>query len=108
MNRMIKVRVYDVAVFIKENFLEILKTEKDTGYPGILDLVCTWNQSVKEISRYGYYDEKKRYYTPPTSISMEAVRYIFNLDKSDSEFLISSIFLSSIWDYVFFEDYHHQ
>ena len=106
MNRMIRVRVYDLAVFLKENFLDILKTEKDVGCPGIVDLIYSWNVIIKEISSYGYYE--RRYYTPSTSVSMEAVRKLFDLHKSDSEFLISSILLSSSWIHVFFEDYHHQ
>ena len=105
MNRMTRIRIYDISVFLKENFLDILKTEKDNPNKiGIRDFIYCWNSIVKEISKYGYHE--KKYYTPSTLISIKAIRIMFNLKKSDNEFWLPDNLLGGIWYYCFMEDYN--
>ena len=104
----IRVNVYDVAIFLKENAEEII--QEYTGPE--LAFVCKWNEIVKEISSYGYFfdGESKengyyeRYWKPSTSVSIKAVRILFDLHKSDNVFLLPRILLGS-WIYDFLVDY---
>ena len=90
MNGMIRIRAYDVALFLKENAEEILETRHDFSKLGILDLVCTWNKSVKEISDCGYFfdRESNRYKKPSTTVSIKAVKLMFEANESENIFYI--------------------
>lgn len=104
----IRINVYDLAVFLKENAEEII--QNDLGPE--LAFVCTWNKIVKEISTYGYFfdGESKedgyyeRYWKPSTSVSIRAVKKLFDLNKSDNVFLLPRILLGS-WIHDFVRDY---
>lgn len=90
MNGMIRIRAYDVAIFLKENAEEILETRHDFSKLGILDLVCTWNKSVKEISDCGYFFDKEsnRYKKPSTTVAIKAVKLMFEANESENIFYI--------------------
>lgn len=90
MNGMIRVRAYDVALFLKENAEEILETRHDFSKLGILDLVCTWNKSVKEISDCGYFfnRESNRYQKPSITVAIKAVKLMFEANESENIFYI--------------------
>ena len=94
MNGMIRIRAYDVAVFLKENTEEILETRHDFSKLGILDLVCTWNKSVKEISDCGYFFEREsnRYKKPSISVAIKAVKLMFEANESENIFYIDRKF----------------
>ena len=94
MNGMIRIRAYDVAVFLKENTEEILETRHDSSKLGILDLVCTWNKSVKEISDCGYFFEREsnRYKKPSISVAIKAVKLMFEANESENIFYIDRKF----------------
>ena len=104
----IRVNVYDLAIFLKENAEEII--QNDLGSE--LAFVCTWNKVVKEISSYGYFfdGESKedgyyeRYWKPSTSVSIKAIRILFGLHKSDNVFLFPKILLGS-WTDEFLKNY---
>ena len=90
MNGMIRIRAYDVALFLKENTEEILEPRHDFSKLGILDLVCTWNKSVKEISDCGYFFEREsnRYKKPSISVAIKAVKLMFEANESENIFYI--------------------
>lgn len=104
----IRVKVYDLALFLKENAESIIQD----GGSGPVTLVNKWNDAVKQISTYGYFfdGESKedgyyeRYWMPSTSISIKAVRKLFDLHKSDNIIVIPSILLGS-WIYDFLVGY---
>ena len=97
MNGMIRIRAYDVAIFLKENTEKILETEHDGSKLGILDLVCTWNKSVKEISDCGYFfnKESNRYKKPTTTVSIKAVKLMFEANESENIFCIDRKFFGT-------------
>lgn len=103
-----RVRVYDLAVFLKENAEEII--QNDLGPE--LSLVTKWNEIVKQISIYGYFFDGEseengfceRYWKPSTSVSIRAVKILFDLNKSDNVFLLPRILLGS-WIHDFVRDY---
>lgn len=90
MNGMIRIRAYDVAIFLKENTEKILETEHDGSKLGILDLVCNWNKSVKEISDCGYFfdRESNRYKKPSITVAIKAVKLMFEANESENIFYI--------------------
>ena len=104
----IRVNVYDVAVFLKENAEEII--QEYTGPE--LAFVCKWNEIVKEISSYGYFFDGEseedgfyeRYWKPSTSVSIKTVRLLFNLHKSDNIIVIPSKLLGE-WIDDFIRNY---
>lgn len=97
MDNMIRIRAYDVAVFLKENTEDILETEHDGSKLGILDLVCTWNKSVKEISDCGYFFEREsnRYKKPSITDAIKAVKLMFEANESENIFYIDRKFFGS-------------
>ena len=97
MNGMIRIRAYDVAIFLKENTEKILETEHDGSKLGILDLVCTWNKSVKEISDCGYFfnKESNRYKKPSTTVAIKAVKLMFEANESENIFYIDRKFFGT-------------
>ena len=97
MNGMIRIRAYDVAAFLKENAEEILETEHDGSKLGILDLVCTWNKSVKEISDCGYFFDKEsnRYKKPSITVAIKAVKLMFEANESENIFYIDRKFFGA-------------
>lgn len=103
MNNMIRVRAYDVAVFLKDNAEEILETEHYGSEVGILDFVCKWNKSVKEISEYGYFfdRESNQYQKPSTTVAIKAVQLMFESDESEHIFYINRKFFGTwITDFI--------
>lgn len=104
----IRVRVYDVALFLKENAEEII--QEYTGPE--LAFVHKWNKIVKQISTYGYFFDGEseedgfceRYWKPSTSVSIRAVKILFDLNKSDNVFLLPRILLGT-WIYDFLVGY---
>lgn len=103
MNNMIRVRVYDLALFLKDNAEQILETEHDGSKVGILDLVCNWNKSVKEISDCGYFfdRESNQYRKPSTTVSLKAVKLMFEADESENIFYIDrKLFGTWINDFI--------
>ena len=106
MNGMIRIRAYDVAIFLKENAEEILETEHDGSKLGILDLVCTWNKSVKEISDYGYFfdRESNRYKKPSITVAIKAVKLMFEANESENIFYIDRKFFGT-WINYFINKY---
>lgn len=106
MNGMIRIRAYDVAVFLKENAEEILETRHDFSKLGILDLVCTWNKSVKEISDCGYFFEREsnRYKKPSKTVAIKAVKLMFEANESENIFYIDRKFFGT-WINYFINKY---
>lgn len=103
MDNMIRVWVYDLALFLKENAEQILETEHDGSKVGILDLVCNWNKSVKEISDCGYFfdRESNRYRKPSTTVAIKAVQLMFESDESEHIFYIDRKFFGTwIIDFI--------
>ena len=103
------VRVDDLAIFLKENAKDLFY---DNHFP-VLALINKWNDSVKEISSYGFFfdgeskdfDYHERYMMPSTSVAIKAVKKLFGLHKSDSIIEIPKELLTS-WIYCFMEDYN--
>ena len=103
----IRVNVYDFALFLKDNAEEILQD----GEGPVVTLVSKWNDTIKEISSYGYFFDGEseedgfceRYWKPSTSVSVKAVRILFDLHKSDNVFLLHRILLGS-WIQDFLAD----
>ena len=97
MNGMIRIRAYDVALFLRENAEEILETRHDFSKLGILDLVCTWNKSVKEISDCGYFFDKEsnRYKKPSITVAIKAVKLMFEANESENIFYIDRKFFGT-------------
>lgn len=102
MSNTIRIRVYDLALFLKENFEEIITYDQTT----LSGLALEWNRIVKRISTYGYFFDGEseedgyydRYWTPPTSIAIKSVRLLFGLNKSDNIITVLRDFLGSYID----------
>ena len=107
----IVVRVDDLAIFLKENAKDLFY--KNHNHFPVLALVNKWNDSVKEISSYGFFfegesknfDYCERYVMPSTSVAIKAVKKLFGLHKSDNIIEIPKELLTS-WIYCFMEDYN--
>ena len=105
----IVVRVDNLAIFLKENAKNLFY---DNHFP-VLALFHKWNDSVKEISSYGYFfegeskdfDYRERYVMPSTLVAIKAVKKLFGLHKSDNIIEIPKELLTS-WIYCFMEDYN--
>ena len=108
MNNTIRVNVYDLAVFLKENAESIIQ---DWQGP-VVTLVSKWNDVVKKNSTYGFFFDGEseedgyceRYWMPPTSISIKAVRDLFELHKSNNYIILPSELLGD-WIDDFIVDY---
>lgn len=104
----IRVNVYDLSVFLKENAEDILQD----GEGPVVTLVSKWNDIIEEISSYGFFFDGEseedgfceRYWKPSTSISIKAVRLLFDLHKSDNYIVLHSELLGEWFD-DFISDY---
>lgn len=103
----VKVEVYDLALFLKEYAEEIITTSNSKDYNNsVLHLVICWNKEVKEKTGYGFFfdgeskedDYNERYWKPPTSVSIKALKNIFGLNKSDNICYIPKKFLGTWFD----------
>ena len=99
----VRVNVYDFALFLKEDFVEIYHEDVEISNE-LKELASKFNDSIKKLSDgdYGYYDDVDCYWTPSTTVAMKAIRQIFGLHHSDNVMVIhSSIFVGceKVWEF---------
>lgn len=100
----IRVNVYDFAVFLRENFMEIYNMSSFGGVCNDdMDAVSIkFNDILQKSSpQYGYFYDEEWYWPPSTAIAMKAIKQIFGLHRSDGVMIIpSAIFegYEKIWN----------
>ena len=99
----VRVNVYDFALFLKEDFVEIYHEDVEISNE-LKEVASKFNDSIKKLSDgdYGYYDDVDCYWMPSTAVAMKAVRQIFGLHHSDNVMVIhSSIFTGceKVWEF---------
>ena len=99
-----RVNVYDFALFLKEDVMEIYQADGEISNELLDEIVSKFNVGIKKLSDgdYGYYEDVDCYWTPSTTIAMKAIRQIFGLHHSDNVMVIhSSIFVGceKVWEF---------
>ena len=99
----VRVNVYDFALFLKEDVMEIYYEDGEISNE-LDEIVSKFNDSIKKLSDcvYGYYDDVDCYWTPSTAVAMKAIRQIFGLHHSDNVMVVpSTIFIGfeKLWEF---------
>ena len=100
----VRVNVYDFALFLKEDVMEIYQADGKISNELLNEIVSKFNVSIKKLSDgdYGYYEDVDCYWTPSTAIAMKAIRQIFGLHHSDNVMVVpSTIFIGfeKLWEF---------
>ena len=99
----VRVNVYDFALFLKEDVMEIYYEDGEISNE-LDEIVSKFNDSIKKLSDgvYGYYDDVDCYWTPSTAVAMKAIKQIFGLHHSDNVMVVpSTIFIGfeKLWEF---------
>ena len=99
----VRANVYDFALFLKEDFMEIYHEDIEISNE-LKELASKFNDSIKKLSDgdYGYYNDVDCYWTPSTAVAMKAIRQIFGLHHSDNVMVVpSTIFVGceKVWEF---------
>ena len=91
----VRVNVYDFALFLKEDVMEIYQEYGEISNE-LDEIVSKFNDGIKKLSDgdYGYYEDIDCYWTPSTTVAMKAIKQIFGLHHSDNVMVVpSTIFI---------------
>ena len=99
----VRVNVYDFALFLKEDIMEIYQEYGEISNE-LDEIVSKFNDGIKKLSDgdYGYYEDIDCYWTPSTAVAMKAIKQIFGLHHSDNVMVVpSTIFVGceKLWEF---------
>ena len=81
MSKKIRINIYDLAAFLNEHAKRALRGDYNNN-PLLVEFIKQYNEKLQEVSFYGYDDVNNAWYEPNMSISIKAIRLMFNLSNT--------------------------
>ena len=86
MSKKIRINIYDLAAFLNEHAKRALRG--DYNNPMLVKFFKQYNEKLQEVSFYGYDDVNNAWYEPNMSVSIKAIRLMFNLSNTTNIVLL--------------------
>lgn len=86
MSKKIRINIYDLAMFLNDHAKMVLRG--DYNSPLLIGFIKQYNEKLQEVSFYGYDDVNNAWYEPNMSVSIKAIRLMFNLSNTTNIVLL--------------------
>ena len=86
MSKKIRINIYDLAMFLNDHAKVVLRG--DYNNPLLAEFIKQYNEKLQEVSFYGYDDVNNAWYEPNMSVSIKAIRLMFNLSNTTNIVLL--------------------
>ena len=86
MSKKIRINIYDLAMFLNDHAKMALRG--DYNNPKLAKFIKQYNERLQEVSFYGYDDVNNAWYEPNMSVSIKAIRLMFNLSNTTNIVLL--------------------
>lgn len=86
MSKKIRINIYDLAMFLNDHAKGVLRG--DYNNPLLAKFINQYNEKLQEVSFYGYDEVNNAWYEPNMSISIKAIRSMFNLSNTTNIVLL--------------------
>ena len=86
MSKKIRINIYDLAMFLNDHAKMALRG--DYNNPKLAEFIKQYNERLQEVSFYGYDDVNNAWYEPNMSVSIKAIRLMFNLSNTTNIVLL--------------------
>ena len=86
MSKKIRINIYDLAMFLNDHAKMALRG--DYNNPLLAEFIEQYNEKLQEVSFYGYDDVNNAWYEPNMSVSIKAIRLMFNLSNTTNIVLL--------------------
>ena len=99
MSKKIRINIYDLAMFLNDHAKMALRG--DYNNPLLAEFIKQYNERLQEVSFYGYDEVNNAWYEPNMSVSIKAIRLMFNLSNTTNIVLLDiAIFTPGSMDKV--------
>lgn len=88
MSKKIRINIYDLAMFLNDHAKMALRG--DYNNPKLAEFIKQYNERLQEVSFYGYDDVNNAWYEPNMSVSIKAIRLMFNLSNTTNIVLLDT------------------
>ena len=88
MSKKIRINIYDLAMFLNDHAKVALRG--DYNNPMLAEFIKQYNEKLQEVSFYGYDDVNNAWYEPNMSVSIKAIRLMFNLSNTTNIVLLDT------------------
>ena len=88
MSKKIRINIYDLAMFLNDHAKVVLRG--DYNNPLLAKFIKQYNERLQEVSFYGYDDVNNAWYEPNMSVSIQAIRLMFNLSNTTNIVLLDT------------------
>ena len=88
MSKKIRINIYDLAMFLNDHAKVVLRG--DYNNPLLAEFIKQYNEKLQEVSFYGYDDVNNAWYEPNMSVSIKAIRLMFNLSNTTNIVLLDT------------------
>ena len=86
MSKKIRINIYDLAMFLNDHAKMALRG--DYNNPKLAEFIKQYNERLQEVSFYGYDEVNNAWYKPNMSVSIKAIRLMFNLSNTTNIVLL--------------------
>ena len=86
MSKKIRINIYDLAMFLNDHAKMALRG--DYNNPKLAEFIKQYNERLQEVSFYGYDEVNNAWYEPNMSVSIKAIRLMFNLSNTTNIVLL--------------------
>ena len=86
MSKKIRINIYDLAMFLNDHAKVVLRG--DYNNPLLAEFIKQYNEKLQEVSFYGYDEVNNAWYEPNMSVSIKAIRLMFNLSNTTNIVLL--------------------
>ena len=86
MSKKIRINIYDLAMFLNDHAKVVLRG--DYNNPLLAEFIKQYNEKLQEVSFYGYDEVNNAWYEPNMSVSIKAIRLMFNLSNTTNIILL--------------------
>ena len=86
MSKNIRINIYDLALFLNDHAKVVLRG--DYNNPLLAEFIKQYNEKLQEVSFYGYDEVNNAWYEPNMSVSIKAIRLMFNLSNTTNIVLL--------------------
>ena len=86
MSKKIRINIYDLAMSSNDHAKVVLRG--DYNNPLLAEFIKQYNERLQEVSFYGYDEVNNAWYEPNMSVSIKAIRLMFNLSNTTNIVLL--------------------
>ena len=86
MSKKIRINIYDLAMFLNDHAKVVLRGDYNNSL--LAKFIKQYNERLQEVSFYGYDEVNNAWYEPNMSVSIKAIRLMFNLSNTTNIVLL--------------------